>query len=223
MDTLTLVNALIRILLAVLCGGIIGAERLLSGKTAGIRTHIVVCVGSALTAMIGVYAYEDLGFAIDPLRISAQVMSGIGFLGVGTILVKGHAEIKGLTTAAGLWTTSAIGIGLGIGYYAVSFVVAFTMFFTAIVVNRLEEFLTARMRSYDLYLEIDGIDYFDEVLKQLSKDYSYKKPVVTGPRSHIDGNVGIELEVNTKERIELAQLKENIKKYSHIKLVLDSI
>ena len=223
MNTLTLVNALIRILLAVLCGGIIGAERLLSGKTAGIRTHIVVCVGSALTAMIGVYAYEDLGFAIDPLRISAQVMSGIGFLGVGTILVKGHAEIKGLTTAAGLWTTSAIGIGLGIGYYAVSFVVAFTMFFTAIVVNRLEEFLTARMRSYDLYLEIDGIDYFDEVLKQLSKDYSYKKPVVTGPRSHIDGNVGIELEVNTKERIELAQLKENIKKYSHIKLVLDSI
>ena len=112
-----IVTILIRLVLAVVCGGIIGLERGRQRRAAGLRTHILVCLGAALTATVGFFAREVLEISSsDPLRISAQVISGIGFLGVGTILIKGRFQITGLTTAAGLWVTAAIGIALGAGF-----------------------------------------------------------------------------------------------------------
>ena len=112
------VSIAVRIFLAMVVGGLIGIERGKQGRAAGMRTHILVCLGAALTVMIGVYARETLGVVnSDPLRIAAQVVSGIGFLGVGTILIKGRFQITGLTTAAGVWATATIGLALGIGFY----------------------------------------------------------------------------------------------------------
>ena len=110
-------EAALKIFLALVVGGIIGMERGRQGRAAGMRTHILVCLGATLTAMTGMYAYEILHFGNDPLRISAQVISGIGFLGVGTILIKGRFQITGLTTAAGICCAATIGIALGIGFY----------------------------------------------------------------------------------------------------------
>ena len=109
-------RAVLKVGLAIVIGGIIGMERRKQGRAAGMRTHILVCLGATLTSMTGVYAYTTLGFTGDPLRVAAQVISGIGFLGVGTILIKGRFQITGLTTAAGLWCGAAIGIALGIGF-----------------------------------------------------------------------------------------------------------
>ncbi|MBQ2922654.1 MAG: MgtC/SapB family protein, partial [Tyzzerella sp.] len=106
-------SVVMRILLAMFLGGFIGSEREKSKRPAGFRTHILVCVGACLTALLGLYLWNQVGNITDPARISAQVISGIGFLGVGTILVKEHDHITGLTTAAGLWTTAAIGIACG--------------------------------------------------------------------------------------------------------------
>ncbi|HNZ41159.1 MAG TPA: MgtC/SapB family protein, partial [Clostridia bacterium] len=86
---LNFVTMIIRIVLAFLCGGLIGMQRERHGRSAGFRTHIIVCIGSALTAMTGIFMSDILGFDTDPMRLSAQVLSGIGFLGVGTILVTG--------------------------------------------------------------------------------------------------------------------------------------
>ena len=91
-------------------------DRERKGRPAGMRTHILVCLGASMTTMSGFFVVHTLGIESDPLRISAQVISGIGFLGVGTILITGRMHVKGLTTAAGLWTTASIGIALGAGF-----------------------------------------------------------------------------------------------------------
>ena len=97
------VSVTVRVLLAAVLGGLVGSERGRRGRAAGMRTHVLVCLGAAMTSMVGLYSAEVLGFTNDPLRVSAQVISGIGFLGAGTIMTRNHAQITGLTPAAGLW------------------------------------------------------------------------------------------------------------------------
>ena len=110
------VTVIIRILVAVLAGALVGLEREVHGRAAGLRTHMMVSLGAALTSLIGLYCVQKLGLSADPLRIGAQVISGIGFLGAGTILLRrGGSHITGLTTAAGVWTAAAIGLAVGIG------------------------------------------------------------------------------------------------------------
>jgi putative Mg2+ transporter-C (MgtC) family protein len=113
------VNYVIRIIVAGLCGGLIGYERDAHGSAAGLRTHILVCVGAMLAMATGVFT--SLHYGGDASRIGAQVVSGIGFLGAGTIIVhRGH--ISGLTTAAGLWASACIGLALGTGFYEAAIV-----------------------------------------------------------------------------------------------------
>ena len=109
-----LLTLIIRTLMAIICAGVIGFERDAHGSAAGLRTHILVCLGAMIAMSTGVFAATH--FSGDASRIGAQVVSGIGFLGAGTIMVnRGH--IKGLTTAAGLWTSACIGLAIGTGFY----------------------------------------------------------------------------------------------------------
>ena len=112
------VELIVKLLSAVVLGGSIGFERELHGKVAGFRTHALVALGSALMMLVSIHMFEVYrGIAnVDPSRIAAQVVTGIGFLGAGTILRSG-AGIKGLTTAAGLWTASGVGLACGLGYF----------------------------------------------------------------------------------------------------------
>lgn len=118
---------LLRILLAALCGGAIGYERKNRHKEAGIRTHILVAAGAALMMVVSKYGFADIlgmkGIALDPSRIAAQIVSGVGFLGAGIIFVRNHI-VNGLTTAAGIWVTSGIGMAIGSGLYIVGVVTA---------------------------------------------------------------------------------------------------
>ena len=109
---------LLRIIIAAICGAIIGYERAIQRKSAGVRTHIVVAIASALFMIVSKYGFADLlnmhDIALDPSRIAAQIVTGISFIGAGTILVR-REQISGLTTAAGVWATSAIGMAIGAG------------------------------------------------------------------------------------------------------------
>ena len=114
-----LLTLIIRTLMAIICAGVIGFERDAHGSAAGLRTHILVCLGAMIAMSTGVFAATH--FSGDASRIGAQVVSGIGFLGAGTIMVnRGH--IKGLTTAAGLWTSACIGLAIGTGFYEAAIV-----------------------------------------------------------------------------------------------------
>lgn len=116
------IDFIIRIGVASLLGAIIGIEREIRSKEAGLKTHFLVAVGSALIMVVSKYAFSDSmneeHMALDPSRIAAQVVSGVGFLGAGTIIIQKQA-VKGLTTAAGLWATAGIGLAIGAGMYVV--------------------------------------------------------------------------------------------------------
>ena len=103
----------LRVLAAVIIGGLIGIERGMKNRPAGMRTYMTVCLGSCLVMMTNQYIYQMYSIG-DPVRMAAQVVSGIGFLGAGTIVVTRRSQIKGLTTAAGLWASAAVGLAVGI-------------------------------------------------------------------------------------------------------------
>lgn len=117
---ITELEFLLRIILAGICGGLIGYERNSRSKEAGIRTHLIVSLASALIMVVSKYGFSDVlaleGVALDPSRVAAQIVSGVGFLGAGMIFVRGYT-VSGLTTAAGVWATAGIGMAIGSGLY----------------------------------------------------------------------------------------------------------
>lgn len=112
-NSLTLLNVTVRLLFAMLAGMLVGIERSSRGRGAGVKTHTLVCVGAALVMLIGQYMNVVLGNQGDMARLGAQVISGMGFLGVGTIIVTGRNHVRGLTTAAGLWVCACEGLAIG--------------------------------------------------------------------------------------------------------------
>lgn len=157
----------VRLCLSVLCGGIIGLERGFNKHQAGFRTHILVCVGATLAMLTNQYICETMAPASDPARLGAQVISGIGFLGVGTILVTGRYRITGLTTAAGLWASACMGLALGIGFYSGALVACALVFFVLSTLPSVELYFYNRSRVMDLYLELSSIERVSPLLKYL--------------------------------------------------------
>ena len=189
-NTLSIV---VRIFLAMFLGGFIGMERERSKRPAGFRTHILVCVGACMTALIGLFIWYELGEGADPARISAQVISGIGFLGMGTILVKEHDHITGLTTAAGLWTTAAIGIGCGYGFYSVAFIGTLVVAITSAILFKLEKRTRRRNFVWSIYLEIVGTELVNDYTDWFIQELGAKNVHIMAPRSAIKYNVGVEI------------------------------
>ncbi len=188
----------IKLALAVVVGGVIGMERGKQGRAAGMRTHILVTLGSTLTVMIGLFSTTALGYSSDPLRISAQVISGIGFLGVGTILLKGRFQITGLTTAAGLWCTAAIGLAIGAGFYEGALGAFVFSVLAVTLLHKLEYKLIKRSDRFGIYIEISSDTAVTKTLEALCSMYSVTDVQVTAPRSAHVGNVGIEANVHLK-------------------------
>lgn len=122
---------LLRIIVAALCGALIGYERAIQRKSAGVRTHIVVAIASAMFMIVSKYGFTDIininNIALDPSRIAAQIVTGISFIGAGTILVH-KGQISGLTTAAGIWAVSAIGMAIGAGMYLIGILATIFLF-----------------------------------------------------------------------------------------------
>ncbi len=147
-------SIILRLVMAILCGGIIGFERGRVGRPAGLRTHILVCLGSTLATLTNQYVFQTYDVS-DPTRLGAQVISGIGFLGAGTIIVTGRHQVKGLTTAAGLWATACMGLAIGIGFYKAAVVGCVLIFFSTVVLHRLDNNMLSKSKVLDIYMEID--------------------------------------------------------------------
>ena len=159
-------SIILRLVLAVFLGGAIGFERGRSGRPAGLRTHILVCLGSALAIMTNQYIYEIFETS-DPTRIAAQVISGIGFLGAGTIIVTGRHQVKGLTTAAGLWATACMGLAIGIGFYKAAIITCILIVFTTVVLHRLDNYMLSKSKVLDIYVEFNASASITAVLEAL--------------------------------------------------------
>lgn len=135
----TQTQMVLRLLLALLLGGMVGFEREAQAKAAGFRTHILVCMGACLIMLTSMHIFDIYkGVAsVDPARIAAQVVSGIGFLGAGTIM-RFKASVVGLTTAASLWAISGVGLAVGVGLYLVSIVTAVLMLISLVLLSKIE-------------------------------------------------------------------------------------
>lgn len=149
---------IIRLLLACILGGLIGFERESMNRPAGFRTHILVCLGSALVMLTSQYIFEQYKGVtnIDPARLGAQVISGIGFLGAGTIIRDG-ASVKGLTTAASLWAVSCVGIAVGIGFYEGAIVAALVIYITLIMLKSIERNFSKKRQLSILYIKSNNL------------------------------------------------------------------
>ena len=149
----TWVSVIVRILVAFLLGGALGVERGLKQRPAGLRTYMLVCVGACMIMLTNQYIYQVYQTG-DPVRMGAQVVSGIGFLGAGTIIVTKHSQIKGLTTAAGLWAAAAVGLATGIGFYEAAIAGAIVIFITMTLLSRLDMHMHRKARYFDIYIEL---------------------------------------------------------------------
>jgi putative Mg2+ transporter-C (MgtC) family protein len=143
----------IRLLFALIVGLIIGIDRERKRRVAGIKTHILVCLGSALVMITSQYMMVEFGDMADISRMGAQVISGVGFLGVGTIIVTGRNQVKGLTTAASIWVCACVGLAAGIGFIAGVIIVLILLVFTLKVLGKLDTVVRKSARELDFYVE----------------------------------------------------------------------
>ena len=216
-------TVMIRLFLAFILAGIVGFERQKKGHAAGLRTHILVCIGATLTTLTGLYISEILQYSADPMRIGAQVVSGIGFIGAGTILVTRGTHVRGLTTAAGLWATAAIGLCLGAGFYEGAIL---STLLIAIVISTMKSFdriLSKNRRYLGLYIEIKGTQNVNSVLDKLvTLDLVLSDADITAPRSNAMGNVGVTFGISSKKKrtIDEKELLGNIRAIDNVDIVL---
>jgi putative Mg2+ transporter-C (MgtC) family protein len=173
---MTFWDVLARLLIAALCGGIIGIERGKKNRAAGFRTYILVCVGASLTMILGAYMscmeatwrlVADNFPTSDASRLGAQVINGIGFLGAGTIIVTGRQQVKGMTTAAGLWASACMGLSIGAGFYLGAFVGCACILVTMVFFTRIETFILSHSKNINLFVEFEDIEDLSVLVEKI--------------------------------------------------------
>lgn len=162
----TCIAIAVRIAVAVVLGGIIGLERGLKNRPAGLRTYMLVCVGACLIMVTNQYIYQAFGTG-DPVRMGAQVVSGIGFLGAGTIIVTKRNQIKGLTTAAGLWAAAAVGLSVGIGLYEAAVIGGTVIFIVLSLIHSWDNKMRQNSKMIEIYVELTRAINLGDFLRRI--------------------------------------------------------
>ena len=161
---LTLLSVTVRMVLASLCGGLIGVEREYKRRPAGFRTHILICLGAAMTTLTSQYLCVAAHYYTDAARLGAQVIAGVGFIGAGTIIVTRRQRVKGLTTAAGLWAAAIVGLAIGAGFYEGGLFTTALILLAELLFSKLEYYILHNAPEVNFYLEYAGRDCLDRVL-----------------------------------------------------------
>ena len=161
---LTLLSVTVRMVLASLCGGLIGVEREYKRRPAGFRTHILICLGAAMTTLTSQYLCMA-HYYTDAARLGAQVIAGVGFIGAGTIIVTRRQRVKGLTTAAGLWTAASVGLTLGGGFYEGGIAATGLILLAELLFSKLEYRMLDNAPEVNLFMEYSGKPCLEKVLK----------------------------------------------------------
>ncbi|QHI71325.1 MgtC/SapB family protein [Aminipila terrae] len=202
-----IISVATRLLLAVVFGGIIGLERGANNHPAGFRTHILVCVGATLAMLTNQYISQYLTPGADPARLGAQVITGVGFLGVGTIFVTGKHKIKGLTTAAGLWASSCLGLALGIGFYSGASIAGILIFISLALLPKVENYFYQNARMINLYVEMDSLQNFkDFVSKIKSMDIAVLETHVSSSGPVASSGMAFHLSIKLPKNLKFAEV-----------------
>ena len=157
----------VRLVLAVICGGFVGIEREYKRRPAGFRTHILICLGAAVTTLTSQYLFVTMNLFTDVARLGAQVIAGIGFIGAGTIIVTNRQRVKGLTTAAGLWTSAIIGLVCGAGYVECALFATAMVLCAELLLIKLEYRFAKQKKELNIYVEYKNADTIERIIKVL--------------------------------------------------------
>lgn len=178
MDPFTLLHEInpvsitVRILMALLLGGVLGAERGLRHRPAGFMTYLLVCMGSAIIMLTNQYLCTIFPNA-DPSRLAAQVVSGMGFLGAGTIIVTRNDEVRGLTTAAGLWLAAGLGIAIGAGFYSGALIGFLFALFALVNLKKIDLYIKQHAKRMEIYMEYN-IEFSLRELSQFAEENGFE-------------------------------------------------
>ena len=183
----TYLAVILRILAAVVIGGLIGMERGMKNRPAGLRTYMLVCTGACLIMLTNQYIFEATATG-DPTRMAAQVVNGIGFLGAGTIIVTRRNQIKGLTTAAGLWAAAGVGLALGIGFYEAALVGSFAIFTVMTLLQKMDNRMHRKTKTVEVYMEVTNELTLGELLRTIRETEYEVQDVQRESSLESDGN-----------------------------------
>ena len=188
----------VRILFTLLCGGIIGIERARKRHAAGFRTYILVCLGAAVVMMLN--DFLSLKDGADAARLGAQVISGIGSLGAGTILITSKNRIKGLTTAAGLWAAACTGLAIGAGFYTLSIIAALSIVIILSIMPAFEVFFRRKSVIFELHVELHEHSNLKDLVNFLRLMNVQITSIEKNPAYHESGLSVYTLLLNSKEK-----------------------
>lgn len=193
-------SIVLRIAFCIVCGGAVGLEREWKHRTAGFKTHILVCLGSAICMLTGQYAVLAFQIdTIDPTRIGAQVVSGIGFLGVGTIIVRDNAKVKGLTTAAGLWVSACVGLAIGIGFYEMA--ILGTICVVGLFLVGIKLFAENDVTKLVVYIEVKNQTYVRKLLEKLQEqDCNIYRMEMQRAKNGLNSEIGLILGIQSETK-----------------------
>jgi len=211
------VSVAVRLILATVMGGIIGMERGATKHAAGLRTFMLVCLGAALAQIIDMRAVMVYGTG-DPMRLAQGVINGIGFLGVGTIVVTGKSHMKGLTTAATLWTTAVLGISIGSGYLYSS-VIAFALIMVVIkAMAGLSRRQMSRSRMLEISVEFAGKDGTKSVVGYLRENGYH---ITEMDKKENEDSILLSLDIDLGKKMPHAKVLEEIGKLEEVEFVME--
>jgi len=216
MQEINLVSTVVRLALALVLGGMLGMERGRKRRPAGLRTYMIVCIGSALVMITSQYMMKEFG-AGDPARMGAQVISGIGFLGAGTIMITSR-QVKGLTTAAGLWAAACIGLAVGIGFYSGAIICAVLVLLVMTVMSRLDTRLQLRSKQINFFAEfltMDDLGKFIDMIRQ--KGYKLHDLEINRAKSSANDLVGATFWVELDRKMDHVELIREFSGFSGVK------
>lgn len=191
---------MLRFLLSILFGGVVGLERTHKRRAAGFRTHILVCLGATGVMMTGQFIFDNIG-GTDPARLGAQVISGVGFLGAGTILVTGSKQIKGLTTAASLWASACMGLAIGIGFYFGALIMCISIFAVMTLFNAVQNRYVARTNAIRLYVVFESIKNMTEFF-EMSREKGIHVDDFETTRNQLGTGIAVLFTLHFQERKE---------------------
>lgn len=214
---LNIISITFRVILSVIIGGILGFERSRKSRPAGFRTYMLVCVSSALVMMTSQYIFNEFE-GTDPARLGAQVISGIGFLGVGTIIVTSRNQVRGLTTAAGLWTAACLGLAIGIGFYEGAIVVGLITLLIMTVFKKFDDYLNSNNAYINIYASFISIDVFDEFIEYCkTNDIKIKNIETTKSGNYDDKGIIAIMFLQFKKRISHVQIIQSLSAFEGLR------
>lgn len=175
--TIDLLAVLVRLVTAMICGGIIGIERERKHRPAGFRTHILICIGAAMTTLTSQYIAFELQGVTDLARLGAQVIAGVGFIGAGTIIVTKRKNVKGLTTAAGLWASAIVGLCAGAGFLEGALLATVIIIVAELFLARFEYFMVSNSRTVTIFVEYNDTSKLTSIVETVKENSSYIRDI----------------------------------------------